>query len=33
MNPRFTQMGAAYAINRASETGTVYWTQVFAAPR
>jgi uncharacterized protein YkwD len=33
MNPGFTEMGAAYAINPASETGTAYWTQVFATPR
>lgn len=37
MNPHYTQMGAAYAINRASESGdnggTLYWTQVFATPR
>jgi uncharacterized protein YkwD len=33
MHPGFTQMGAAYAINPASETGTPYWTQVFGAPR
>jgi uncharacterized protein YkwD len=33
MQPGFTEMGAAYAINPASETGTVYWTQAFGAPR
>lgn len=33
MHPGFTQMGAAYAINSASEAGTLYWTQVFATPR
>jgi uncharacterized protein YkwD len=33
MHPGFTEMGAAYAINPASETGTVYWTQAFGAPR
>lgn len=33
MNGGFTDMGAAYAINSARETGRVYWTQVFAAPR
>ena len=32
MNPNYTQMGAAYAVNTASETGTLYWTQVFATP-
>jgi uncharacterized protein YkwD len=33
MDGRFTEMGAAYAINSARETLRVYWTQVFAAPR
>jgi uncharacterized protein YkwD len=33
MNPGYTQMGAAYAINHATELGTLYWTQVFATPR
>lgn len=33
MNPHYTEMGAAYAVNRASENGTLYWTQVFATPR
>lgn len=33
MNSGVTEMGAAYAINRARATGRVYWTQVFAAPR
>lgn len=33
MNPNYTQMGAAYAVNHASENGTLYWTQVFATPR
>jgi uncharacterized protein YkwD len=32
MNPDFTQMGIAYAVNAASEDG-IYWTQVFAIPR
>jgi len=32
MNPDFTAMGIAYAINPASEDG-IYWTQVFATPR
>jgi uncharacterized protein YkwD len=32
MNPNFTQMGVARAINRDAEYET-YWTQVFAAPR
>jgi uncharacterized protein YkwD len=33
MQPAFTETGAAYAINPASESGTVYWTQAFGAPR
>jgi uncharacterized protein YkwD len=33
MQPGFTEMGAAYAINPASESGTVYWTQAFGTPR
>jgi uncharacterized protein YkwD len=33
MNPRFTEMGAAYAINTQSQNRTAYWTQVLAAPR
>lgn len=32
MNPEFTQMGAAYALNPDSDT-TIYWTQVFGTPR
>jgi len=28
MNPEFTEMGAAYAVNPESDT-TIYWTQVF----
>jgi uncharacterized protein YkwD len=32
MDPRFTQMGVAYAIDTSS-TMAIYWTQVFAAPR
>lgn len=32
MNPAFTEMGVAFAIDRKSELG-VYWTQEFAAPR
>lgn len=32
MQPGFTEMGAAYAINPDSDT-TIYWTQVFGAPR
>jgi len=33
MNPNFTEMGAAYAINPENENRTPYWTQVFARPR
>lgn len=33
MNPAYTQMGAAYAVNQNSENGTLYWTQVFATPK
>jgi uncharacterized protein YkwD len=33
MNPGFTEMGAAYAIDPHSENQTPYWTQVFARPR
>lgn len=29
MDPRFTEMGVAYAVNEASKAG-IYWTQVFA---
>ena len=32
MQPGFTEMGAAYAINPGSDT-TIYWTQVFGEPR
>src|SRR5690606_35612819 len=32
MSPRFTEMGAAYVYDAASETG-IYWTQVFGTPR
>ncbi len=32
MNPAFTEMGAAFAIDPRSEMG-VYWTQVFGMPR
>jgi uncharacterized protein YkwD len=33
MNPTFTEMGAAYAINPQNRNRTVYWTQVFGTPR
>jgi len=32
MNPAFTEMGAAYAINPRNENRTPYWTQVFGTP-
>ena len=32
MNPQFTEMGAAHAINNRSEL-LIYWTQVFGTPR
>jgi uncharacterized protein YkwD len=32
MEPRFTQMGVAYAVNARTDAG-VYWTQVFGRPR
>jgi uncharacterized protein YkwD len=32
MNPAFTEMGTAYAVNAKSAMG-VYWTQAFGAPR
>jgi uncharacterized protein YkwD len=32
MNPAFTDMGVAYAVDRRSELG-VYWSQAFGAPR
>ena len=32
MNPAYTEMGIAFAVDRNSELG-VYWTQVFGAPR
>ncbi len=32
MNPAFTEMGVAFAIERNSQMG-VYWTQTFGAPR
>jgi uncharacterized protein YkwD len=33
MNPTFTEMGAAYAINPQNRNRTPYWTQVFGTPR
>jgi uncharacterized protein YkwD len=32
MDPRFTQMSVAYAVNTASNNG-IYWTQLFGTPR
>jgi len=32
MNPDFTEMGAAYAMDKSSAAGS-YWTQVFGKPR
>lgn len=32
MDPKFTEMGAAYAVNPKSDS-TIYWTQVFGATR
>lgn len=32
MAPRFTEMGVAYSVNRASKAG-IYWVQVFGASR
>lgn len=32
MNPRFTEMGAAYALNPDSDLA-IYWTQVFGTPQ
>jgi uncharacterized protein YkwD len=33
MAPGFTEMGAGYGVSYARPGGTVYWTQVFGAPR
>ena len=32
MDPRFAEMGVAYAVNRASQAG-IYWVQLFGTPR
>jgi uncharacterized protein YkwD len=32
MNPAFTEMGSAYAVDPGSEMG-VYWAQSFGRPR
>ena len=33
MNRDFTEMGAAYGVTPRQQTGIIYWTQVFGAPR
>jgi uncharacterized protein YkwD len=33
MNPAFTEMGAAYAVDNERRGGNIYWTQVLGAPR
>jgi uncharacterized protein YkwD len=33
MNPRYTETGAAYAVNSARKSVYPYWTQVFGTPR
>lgn len=33
MNRDFTEMGAAYGVTPERQTGVIYWTQVFGAPR
>lgn len=33
MNRGFTEMGAAYGVTPQRQTGIIYWTQVFGAPR
>lgn len=33
MDPRFAEMGIAFAINKNDEEYGVYWTQTFAAPK
>lgn len=33
MNPTFTEMGAAYAVDRDRRGGNIYWTQVLSTPR
>jgi uncharacterized protein YkwD len=32
MNPAYTEMGAAYAVNPDNENHTPYWTQMFGRP-
>ncbi|HEY0065509.1 MAG TPA: CAP domain-containing protein [Telluria sp.] len=33
MNPAFTEMGGAYAVDRERRGGNIYWTQVLSTPR
>ncbi|UUZ56329.1 CAP domain-containing protein [Massilia sp. H-1] len=33
MNEDFSEMGAAYAVNRARAPARIYWTQVLGTPR
>lgn len=33
MNPTFTEMGAAYAIDQERRGGNIYWAQVLSTPR
>ncbi|SHG55868.1 CAP domain-containing protein [Massilia sp. CF038] len=33
MNPAFTEMGGAYALDRERRGGNAYWTQVLSTPR
>jgi uncharacterized protein YkwD len=33
MNPTFSDMGAAYAVDRDRRGGNIYWTQVLSTPR
>lgn len=33
MNPTFTEMGGAYAVDRERRGGNIYWTQVLSTPR
>lgn len=33
MNPKFTEMGAAYGLTTEERDGVFYWTQMFGTPR
>jgi len=33
MNPTFTEMGGAFAVDRERRGGNIYWTQVLSTPR